>query len=196
MSRSQPVSTANATGVTRTVKPPCQIDAKAVVSEKAILAGVHPITIGANSALHPFARIDSTHGPVTIGEFCIIAERASVGLVRPQTAATHIHIHDYVSIETGAIVESSAVGKASTIGPFAALSSASQTGQFCKISAFSKLASNEALPNFTVVMDDGLHRIDQTTLTRSDIQQLKLKGQKMHLDTLRRLIPTNIAKWQ
>ncbi|KAK4906240.1 hypothetical protein LTR28_000636, partial [Elasticomyces elasticus] len=48
-------------------KPPCTIHPSAVISDRAILTGTHPISIAENTVLHPYARIDSTNGPVELG---------------------------------------------------------------------------------------------------------------------------------
>jgi len=53
-----------------------------------------------------------------------------------------------------------------------------------------------AVPDYTVVLDADRSRIDRTTASREDIRQLRIKGQSMTVEVLRRLIPTNIAKWQ
>jgi len=53
----------------------------------------------------------------------------------------------------------------------------------------------EELGDFTVVMPDGVVRIDTTSQNRRDVRELKLKGHAMHIDTLRKLIPSNTAKW-
>ena len=68
--------------------------------------------------------------------------------------------------------------------------------QFCKISSGCQIQQEEALKDFTIVYGDDERRQDTTTQSRADIRELKLKGQTMHVDTLRRLIPSNTAKWQ
>lgn len=60
-------------------KPPTTLHPTAVIADSASLTGKHRITIGANSILHPRARITSTHGPVTIGKGCIISEKVVLG---------------------------------------------------------------------------------------------------------------------
>ncbi|KAF2153892.1 hypothetical protein K461DRAFT_292593 [Myriangium duriaei CBS 260.36] len=196
MSKERPASPLVQPNAIKTAKPPCQIDPKAIISEKAILVGVNTVTIGANAVIHPYAKLDSTHGPITVGQFSIVAERATVGLASPHSSPWHIHVGDYVSIETGAVVESAVVGQATTVGSFATLEPGSQTGKFCKIAPSTKLANGTILSDYTVLFESGQTRTDQTTATRDDVQQLKLKGQTMHVETLRRLIPTNVAKWQ
>ena len=61
-------------------KPPLTTHPSSLVSSTATLSGNHPITIGANTVIHPRATILSFHSPVEIGESCIINERAIVGI--------------------------------------------------------------------------------------------------------------------
>lgn len=100
-------------------KPPCKIDPKAIISEKAVLVGTHLITIGANTVVHPFAKLDATKAPLELGQNCIVAERAVVGILgEPSGESSKVVIDEFVSIETGATVEASVVGKASVIGAY------------------------------------------------------------------------------
>lgn len=102
-------------------KPPCVINPKAVISEKAALLGTHKITIGPDTVIHPYAKLDATHGPIELGAYCIVAERAIVGLTSAAPDPAAVTIGDYVSIETGATVEASQVGKATVIGAYSTL---------------------------------------------------------------------------
>lgn len=68
--------------------------------------------------------------------------------------------------------------------------------QFCKVAPACTVSRGEHLVDFAFFSKDGKHRIDHTTASRPGVQQLKLQGQAMHIDTLRKLIPTNIARWQ
>ncbi|KAF4554869.1 Hypothetical protein D9617_3g019380 [Elsinoe fawcettii] len=176
-------------------KPPCKIDPTATISDKAILVGSHPITIGARTVLHPFAKVDSTNGPVSLGTFCIVSERAAIGPGSQVASGSSVAIEDHVNIETGAVIESNSIGKCSIVGAYAQLDANTQLGKFCKIAPKCTLSRGTALPDFTVLLDAGHSRIDTTTSSRRDIQDLKIKGQVMHVDTLKRLIPSNIAKW-
>ncbi|KAF2220869.1 trimeric LpxA-like protein [Elsinoe ampelina] len=170
-------------------KPPCKIDPTAIISDKAVLVGTHPITIGSRTVLHPYAKLDSTNGPITLGSNCIISERANV------EAQNDVKVDDHVSIETGALVQSSRIGQCCTISAYALLQTGTQLGQFCKITPKCTLPRGTVLPDFTVVLEKGHQRLDTTTSSRRDIQDLKIKGQAMHVDTLKRLIPSSIAKW-
>lgn len=130
-SKERLISTAVPTAASKPAKPPCQIDAKAIISDKAVLVGKHQITIGANTVIHPYAKIDSTHGSIIIGEFCIIAEKAAVGFTNPDSEHAEVRIEDYVLVETGAIVEAALISKVSVVGAFAVLEPSSKIGQVC-----------------------------------------------------------------
>lgn len=123
----RPVSVA--APISLAAKPPCKIDPTAIISDKAILVGSHPISIGANTVLHPFAKLDSTHSPLTIEDYCIVCERATVGHVNPANGDSAITIRSHVNIETGSTVEAVEIGKGCHIGAYAIVESDSKLGQ-------------------------------------------------------------------
>lgn len=112
----------------RPAGPPTAIHPTAVVSTTASLKGTQPVGVGANSIVQPRAKIISTHGPVTIGEGCIIAERAVLGLQsKASVDGNGVLLGNGVVIESGATVEGSleegslvevgaVVGKGSVVG--------------------------------------------------------------------------------
>ncbi|KAF7846216.1 hypothetical protein BT93_L4828 [Corymbia citriodora subsp. variegata] len=197
----------NSTSSTRAVapaapRPPCYIHPKAIISEKASITGTHPVTIGENSVIHPYARLSSAVGAVTIGKNCIIADRATVGLVdesadHGQLRTVAVELEDSVTVESNATVEAELVGTGSVIEVYATLRPGTVIGQpqFCKISARCE-ARGTKLPDYTIIFGEGQQRVDTTTKARADVRDLKLKGQLLHIETLKRLIPSNTAKWQ
>lgn len=54
-----------------------------------------------------------------------------------------------------------------------------------------EVAEGEVIPDFTVIYGNGLRRIDA-----SGVEELKLKMVGRQTDILRKLIPTNLAKFQ
>lgn len=197
-------------------RPPCSIHPSAIISDKAVIVGTHPITIGENVVLHPFAKITSNTGAVRIGRNCVISDRATVGLSdSPGTfAGTTVELEDSVSVESGSIIQAERIGSgsiieaSSTIGPGVVVGKVCNQAifyictivvltwklKFCKITASASIQS-EHLPDFTIVYGDNARRIDTTTKTRSDVRDLKLKGQSMQIETLKRLVPSNTMKW-
>lgn len=104
------------------------------IAESAILTGSpsHTITLGADAVVHPRARLDSSHGPVTVGRRCIISERCVVGAASASDSSTTrrkggaagqttaekeededdvlddargVILGDYVRVDVGAVVE-------------------------------------------------------------------------------------------
>ncbi|KAK6006087.1 hypothetical protein QM012_006497 [Aureobasidium pullulans] len=177
-------------------KPPCSIHPSAIISDKAVIVGTHPVTIGENVVLHPFAKITSNTGAVRIGKNCVIAERATVGLSdSPGTfAGTTVELEEGVSVDSGSIVQAEKIGSGSTIEANSTIGPGVVVGKFCKITASSSIQA-ETLPDFTIVYGGNSRRIDITTKARSDVRDLKLKGQVMHIETLKRLVPSNTMKW-
>ena len=100
-------------------KPPCQIHPRAIVSDKVIIAGTKNVSIGADTVLHPYARLDSSQSSLHIGQSCVIAERTTIGPIDSgdETSGddTGVTISDFVSIEAGAVVQGSLVGKGTVI---------------------------------------------------------------------------------
>lgn len=60
-------------------KAPVKADPTTTIADTAVFQGKHPITIGANTVIHPRARFYSYEGPIIIGDGCIISEKAVVG---------------------------------------------------------------------------------------------------------------------
>jgi dynactin-6 len=98
-------------------KPPYSIHPSAIISDKAVIVGTHPVSIGENVVLHPFAKIVSNTGAVRIGKNCVVGDRATVGLGdSPGTfAGTTVELEESVSIESGSIVQAEKVGTGSTV---------------------------------------------------------------------------------
>ncbi|KAL1297315.1 hypothetical protein AAFC00_004866 [Neodothiora populina] len=176
-------------------KPPCTIHPSATVSDKAIITGSHPVTIDEGCVIHPFAKITSTIAPVRIGKHCIIAERTSTGLSTESAASENsvVVIEDNVSIESGAVVEAARVGAGSVVEVNARLGPRAVVGKHCKISALCNIY--DEVPDYTVVFGENTRRIDTTSKSRADIRDLKIKSHHLHIETLKRLIPSNAAKW-
>lgn len=59
-----------------------------LLCQKINVTGSHPITIGANAIIQPFATLDSSAGPIDIGEGCIVWECATVGSSELNSGAT------------------------------------------------------------------------------------------------------------
>lgn len=84
-------------------KPPTALASSVVIADTASLTGTYPINIGANSVIHPRAKLASAHGPITIGEHCIICERT---LISPADTAG-VSVGDGTVVEVNAVLEGS-----------------------------------------------------------------------------------------
>jgi dynactin-6 len=98
-------------------KPPVSFTPTMIIADNASLTGTHRITIGANTVVHPRAKLTSAHAPITIGDNCIISERSSTGF---QSRAAEYEVEgavlgNGVVVEPGAVVEAKEVGEGCVI---------------------------------------------------------------------------------
>ena len=119
-------------GAAKPTRPIEALHPTAAFSKNAIVTGVHPITIGANSIIQLRAKLDSAHGSITIGERCIIAERAVLGLQsKAGVDSKGIFLGNGVVIQSGARVEGS-LGEGTTVEPGAVVEKGSVVGKVCE----------------------------------------------------------------
>ncbi|EEQ85027.1 hypothetical protein RJZ56_005314 [Blastomyces dermatitidis] len=71
---------------TPSYKPPVTAHPSTTISESASFQGIHPISIGAGTVIHPRTKFLSFEGPIKIGSGCIIGEKSVIG--GPQTSPT------------------------------------------------------------------------------------------------------------
>ncbi len=98
-------------------KPPTSLASTLTIAEQASLTGSHLITLGSNTVVHPRARFNSVHAPITVGSNCIICERSSIGY-HSETANDErqgVTIENGVVVEVGAVVEAKTVGEGTVI---------------------------------------------------------------------------------
>lgn len=101
--------------------PPIARSQQALIHEFASLTGIHPITVGADAIIQLRAKIISAHGPVTIGDGCVVAERAVIGLASSLGAdggkgwGGEVILGNGVIIESGAVVEGKMLGEGTIV---------------------------------------------------------------------------------
>lgn len=101
--------------------PPIARSQQALIHESASLTGTHPITVGADAIIQLRAKIISAHGPVTIGDGCVVAERAVIGLAsslgaeRGKGWGGEVILGNGVIIESGAAVEGKMLGEGTIV---------------------------------------------------------------------------------
>lgn len=120
-------------------QPPATIHPSAIIANHATLAGVFPITIGANAVLNPYAKVISNAGPVEIGEGSVIWERAVVGINAEGATkdedddlgpgGTFVMLERNCIVESGAIVAAKIVGEGTVIEAFATIGEGSVIGK-------------------------------------------------------------------
>ncbi|KAF7542037.1 hypothetical protein G7054_g146 [Neopestalotiopsis clavispora] len=176
-------------------KAPVNFSSSITISDTAILTGNHTINVSSDSVIHPRARFDSTKGRVTVGRRCIIHERTHIGASEPNqpSASFGVLMDDFVTIEVSAIIESgeTTIGEGTVIGIGAKIGRGAKIGKHCTITAKSIIQPGETVPDNTVVYANGSRRLD-----RRDIAELKFRGQTRQIEVLRRLIPSNPAKFK
>ncbi|KAH6647671.1 trimeric LpxA-like protein [Truncatella angustata] len=176
-------------------KAPVNFSSSITIADTAILAGSHTINISSESVIHPRARLDSSRGRVTIGRRCILHERSHIGAIGadPTPASFGVLLEDYVTIEVAAVVESgeTTIAEGTVVGIGARVGRGAKIGKHCTITAKSVISPGEALPDHTVVYANGTRRTD-----KRDINDLKNKAQARQIEVLRRLIPSNPAKFK
>ncbi|GME22714.1 Dynactin subunit 6 [Neofusicoccum parvum] len=169
-------------------KAPATIHPSAIVANHAVLTGHHAITIAAGAVIHPNARITSLHGPVVIGEGCIVYEKATVGIPELEGGQGRGVVLDRnVVVESSAIVQAALVGEGTTIGT---------DSRFCQLAPRMELPAHSDLPDYTVVYGSNQRRTNYSLQTRPAVMELMKRAHEKKLNALMRLIPNNAAKWQ
>ncbi|KAH8599775.1 trimeric LpxA-like protein [Bisporella sp. PMI_857] len=173
-------------------KPPTSLSSSVIIADNASLTGVYPIKIGSNTVIHPRSRLSSAYAPISIGSNCIISERSMIGYQSaPVSARDGLLIDDSVVIEAGAIVEARSVGEGCVIDVNARVGKGAVLGKHCKVGAVCAVGEGETLPDFTVIYGNGLRRVD-----KANVEELKLRMVGRQVEVLRKLIPSNPAKFQ
>ncbi|KAI1380426.1 trimeric LpxA-like protein [Hypoxylon crocopeplum] len=178
-------------------KAPVNFSSSITIADSALLTGNHTINVSSESVIHPRAKLDSSNGRITIGRRCIIHERTSIGAVSaeptPSESRDGVVINDYVTVEVGAVLESGGtiIGEGCQIGVGCKVGKGAKLGKHCTLTPQSVIQPGETVPDFTVVYSNGIRRSDKRGVT-----DLKNKVQARQIEVLRRLIPSNPAKFQ
>lgn len=100
-------------------------------------------------------------------------------------------IDNGVVVEVGAVVEAKIIGEGCLVEVNAKIGKGAVLGKHCKIGALCVVGDGEILPDFTVVYGNGIRRVDN-----SGIEDLKQKMIGRQVEVLRKIIPSNLAKFQ
>ncbi|OTB09472.1 hypothetical protein M426DRAFT_316023 [Hypoxylon sp. CI-4A] len=177
-------------------KAPVNFSSSITIADSALLTGNHTINVSSESVVHPRAKLDSSNGRITIGRRCIIHERTSIGAVSadptPSESRDGVVISDYTTVEVGAVLESGGtiIGEGCLIGVGSRVGKGAKLGKHCTLTPKTVIQPGEVIPDFTVIYSNGIRRID-----KRGISDLKNKVQARQIEVLRRLIPSNPAKF-
>ncbi|KAI1366431.1 trimeric LpxA-like protein [Xylaria arbuscula] len=178
-------------------KAPVNFSSSITIADSALLTGNHTINISSESVVHPRARLDSANGRITIGRRCIVHERTTIGAASadptPSESRDGVVISDYATVEVGAVIESGGtiIGEGCQVGVGCRVGKGAQLGKHCVLTPKSVIAPGEVVPDLTVVYSNGTRRLDKRGIT-----DLKNKAQARQIEILRKLIPSNPAKFQ
>ncbi len=153
----------NRSSASRPAGPPLQSTPTTLISASATLVGGYPITLGPKSIIQIRAHLSSAHGPLTIGEACIISERTSIGALSPPPQSpdaspappTGTTLGPCVLIESGAVVEASSVGAYTIVESGAKVGRDAKIGTGCKISSGVELGEGAVVEDGVVVWGSG-----------------------------------------
>ncbi|KXJ88524.1 transferase hexapeptide domain-containing protein [Microdochium bolleyi] len=178
-------------------KAPVNFSSSLIIADSAVLLGHHTINISSESVVHPRAKLDSSNGRITIGRRCIVHERTLLGApsedTTPIDSRDGVVLGDYITVDVGAVVESggTTIGESSFIGVGCRVGRGARLGKYCTLTPRSTVPPGERIPDFTVVFSNGSRRQDSRR-----VAELQHKTQARQIDVLRRLIPSNPAKFQ
>ncbi|PKS11353.1 hypothetical protein jhhlp_003115 [Lomentospora prolificans] len=176
-------------------KPPVKLSSTLTIADSAILTGIHSIVIMSESVVHPRCRLESMVGSLLVGKRCIIHERTHIGAC-PATGdgmGGGVTVGDYATIEATSVIEAGGtdIGEGTVVGVGARVCAGARIGKNCTISPKTIIAPGEEIPDFTVVLPGGVKRLD-----RREMGDMRHRAQVRQIEVLRRLIPTNLAKFQ
>ncbi|KAL8871644.1 MAG: hypothetical protein Q9174_002566 [Haloplaca sp. 1 TL-2023] len=172
-------------------KPPTTLDPTSSIHALAITTGTHPLIIGPETYIHLRAHLSTVHGPLIIGQGCVVGEYTNIGL---QSAVSDeesngeerikgeegIVIGDHVVVEAKAVVEGS-IGDGSVVECGARVGRGAVVGKYCKISPLCTVAPNEIIPDYTIIYGFNDRRID-----RSGPEKLRAKTAEAQVEALKK----------
>lgn len=120
------------------------------VADKASLVLGHALSIGAQCVLHPFAKVDASHAPVTIAEQCVLWEKTVVGAAPADGADGNgavTEVGKLVTISPHVIVEAGAqIGDGVTLGPLSRVGAGAQIGAGASVAATVYVPAGTKIP--------------------------------------------------
>lgn len=179
------------------------IDPTAHVSPKATITGTHPISIGANCVIHPYATLDSSVTSLTIGAGCIVASRAYIGgrrdgLIDDELADMAPHAGRATTIGENVVISDHArVDATASVGNCVCIEANVHVAAFAEVEELARLmpgvevAEGEGLERFSVLL--WLHgrrvsRVNQGLRDDAGAREGWVRGHERLLESLRGLV--------
>jgi dynactin-6 len=132
----------------------------------------------------------STHGPIVIGEGCIVWEKAVVG------GAGSVELGKDVVVESCSVVEGGVLGEACVVEAFAKIGNEASVGKGCRVMSFVKVAEGEVVGEYMILYGKGLRRRDETVrLEDGLVEGIKRRAHGKQIKSFEGLVPSNLAKW-
>ncbi|ODH47970.1 hypothetical protein GX48_05902 [Paracoccidioides brasiliensis] len=165
-------------------KPPLTAHPTATVPDSASFQGIHPISIGAGTVIHPRSKFLSFEGPIHIGDGCIIGEKSVIGgpqaspisstsmtdaesattsteatTTLPTCSSTTITTTLEKSIIIGPLATISAgthISSAATVDTSSFLGRGVQVGQHAKVCSSCSIPDSSVVDDWTVIWGGGV----------------------------------------
>jgi dynactin-6 len=122
------------------------IDPSVLIAQHAQITGMHPITLGPNTVLHPHSKVSSAMASVVLGEGVVVYERAKVGMGMGPDVDVEGRRSSMVSARNSAsirgegtvlgrnvVIESNAVVEAAEVGEGSVIEVGAVLGRGCVI---------------------------------------------------------------
>lgn len=186
--------------------PNVHVDPTAVIGDKVSLnaPGTHSITIGAHAIIHPFVKLHALHGPIVVGTYAVIWEKAQLGQ-RPvgnedeTTGETgsdgkrwSTQIGDSAVLGSGTVIQAGAhVGSNTHVDVGVEIQAGAMIGDWCKIASKVQVWTGEQIPDWTVLRGGGSNRIQRTYETAKEderVRRLAEKGHQSHVSIMSKML--------
>lgn len=125
------------------------------LSPRATVLGVHTVTLGADTTIHPFAVLDATAGPIRIGARCTVWEKACVAASGPEG----LDMGDDVRLLPGAVVGARVVGDGCRIAPHGTVMRGAVLERDVVVAAGAVVPPEAVVRERGVVMGSGVVRV-------------------------------------
>lgn len=187
-------------------RPPTTIHPTATVADHVLFEGPHPVTIDAETIIHPRVRLYTYDGPIQIGGGCIIGEKSVLGAPPPaESTSTSTTTPQTDGQSPIAIAQSVSIAPASTIGSGARIDEAAiietavtvhpraSIGAHTKICSRCDVPADTAVGDWTVVWGSGQRRkrvplVDNGGKNGTGIEESRLVVLRKEREALARLV--------